>query len=80
MEKIEVSDLISKSEVHKILSLLATEGGKDAKLLLSDAHEMIDGLPTTQFPPYMAEIEEEYKKAIASKWKKHDREDANRHE
>lgn len=39
-------DLISREEVHKVLSLLATEGGKDAKLLFSDAHEFIDALPS----------------------------------
>ena len=42
----EPSDLISRAEVHKVLSLLATEGGKDAKLLFSDAHESIDDLPS----------------------------------
>ena len=41
-----MSDLISRAEVHKVLSLLATEGGKDAKLLFSDAHESIDNLPS----------------------------------
>lgn len=39
-------DLISRAEVHKVLSLLATEGGKDAKLLFSDAHESIDNIPS----------------------------------
>ena len=42
----EPSDLISRAEVHKVLSLLATEGGKDAKLLFSDAHESVDNLPS----------------------------------
>ncbi|MBR3277738.1 MAG: hypothetical protein IKG01_02355 [Lachnospiraceae bacterium] len=41
-----MSDNISRAEVHKILSLLATEGGTDAKMLLSDAHEFIDSLPS----------------------------------
>ena len=45
-EQTEPSDLISRAEVHKVLSLLATEGGKDAKLLFSDAHESIDNLPS----------------------------------
>lgn len=39
-------DLISRAEVHKTLSLLATEGGTDAKMLLADAHEFIDALPS----------------------------------
>ena len=39
-------DLISRADVHKVLSLLATEGGKDAKLLFSDAHESVDALPS----------------------------------
>ena len=41
-----MSDLISRAEVHKTLSLLATEGGTDAKMLLADAHEFIDALPS----------------------------------
>lgn len=44
----EMNDLISRAEVHKALSLLATAGGKDAKLLFSDAHEYIDCLPSAQ--------------------------------
>lgn len=43
-----MSDLISRAEVHKTLSLLATEGGTDAKMLLSDAHEFIDALPSAE--------------------------------
>ena len=39
-------DLINKAEVHKVLSLLSTEGGKDAKALFMDAHEWVDGLPS----------------------------------
>ena len=46
----EPSDIISRAEVHHILSLLSTEGGKDAKLLFSDAHESIDALPSADRP------------------------------
>lgn len=51
----EPSDLISREEVHKVLSLLATEGGKDAKLLFSDAHESIDALPSADGHEYNLE-------------------------
>lgn len=53
----------------------------------------IKKLPSMQVPSYLAEIEAEYKKAVSQPWihkplakalyevwKKHDREDASRHE
>ena len=39
-------DLISRADVHKVLSTLSTEGGKDAKMLFMDAHEWIDDMPS----------------------------------
>lgn len=53
-----MSDLISRAEVHKTLSLLATEGGTDAKMLLSDAHEFIDALPSADAEPMTEEVRE----------------------
>lgn len=41
-------DLISRAEVHKILSLFSTEGGSDAKMLFMDAHESIDNIPSAR--------------------------------
>ena len=55
------TDLVSRAEVHKVLSLLATEGGKDAKLLFSDAHESIDNLPSVSAKPTNALKETETK-------------------
>lgn len=43
-----MSDLISREEVHKILNLLSTEGGNDAKMLFMDAHEFINELPSAE--------------------------------
>ena len=39
-------DAISKKEVFSILTRLMTEAGKDGKLILSDAKEMIGELPS----------------------------------
>lgn len=65
---------------------------------LVDAHgnvhyEDIMKLPSAQLPSYVAEIEEEYQKAVKAEWihkplakalyevwKKHDREDVSRHD
>lgn len=49
-EATEMVDLISRAEVHNILSLLSTEGCKDAKMLIMDAHEFIDALPSDDRP------------------------------
>lgn len=59
----------------------------------ADAYNCIMNMPSAQLPSYVAEIEEEYKKAVNAKWihkplakalyevwKKHDREDVSRHE
>ena len=43
---IACEDAISKKEVFSILTRLMTEAGKDGKLILSDAKEMIGDLPS----------------------------------
>ena len=62
----EPTDLISRRQVHKTLSLLATEGGTDAKMLLSDAHEFIDALPSAEadWTPCSERLPEDLQKAI----------------
>lgn len=66
----------------------------DAMAVYADCKRIVKCLPSAQpeLPPYVAEIEEEYQKAVANEWihkplakalyeawKKHDREDVSRH-
>ena len=68
-----MSDSISRAEVHKILSLLATEGGTDAKMLLSDAHEFIDSLPSdeAEWIPVNERLPEDIRPVLVT-WKNND--------
>lgn len=88
-------DLIDRQDaIGKIQTWLQHSGYSEGERnVMGCAIQMLEGLPSMQVPSYVAEIEEEYKKAVSQPWihkplakalyevwKKHDREDVSRHE
>ena len=88
-------DLISRQAAIDALADMHCKSDEDGYvwIIRSDAWARIDALPSAQpeTPPYVAEIESEYKKwasmphinkplakALYEVWKKHDREDVSR--
>lgn len=90
-----MQDLIDRQAAIDTLADMHCKSDEDGYvwIIRSDAWARIDALPSAQpeLPSYVAEIEEEYQKAVKSPyihkplakalyevWKKHDRDDAER--
>ncbi len=88
-----MDDLISRQAAIKVCEHHKTEGLPCKNAAISMCIDSIEALPSAQpeIPPYVAEIEAEYKKwinvsyirkplakALYEVWKRHDREDVER--